>query len=264
MRATATRPADGTMALGAHLNELRRRGFRAAIALVVGVVAGWFLADPVLALLHDPIAVAALQQHRPIKLNFGSVSAAFDLRVQIAVVAGIVIASPVWLYQLFAFFMPALTSRERRFSLGFTLAAVPLFLGGCAAGVWVVPHIVALLTAFAPADSLTYLDARSYFDFVLRLVLITGVAFVLPLVLVMLNFAGVVSGLAILKAWRWAVLAIFLFTAIATPAADVMAMLLLAIPMVLLYVGACGLALVTDRRRARALGAAGIPQEVEV
>mgnify|MGYP001027668609 FL=1 len=243
------------MSLAEHLGELRRRAVRAAIALAAGMVAGWFLADVVLALLRDPIAVAALQQDRPVALNFTSVSAAFDLRVQIAVVAGIVIASPVWLYQLFAFFMPALNKREHRYTLGFTFAALPLFLAGCAAGIWVVPHIVALLTAFAPADSLTYLDARSYFDFVLRLVLITGVAFVLPLVLVLLNFAGVVSGVAILKAWRWAVLSICLFTAIATPAADVMAMLLLAIPMVLLYVGACGVALLSDRRRSRALSA---------
>jgi sec-independent protein translocase protein TatC len=116
-----------------------------------------------------------------------------------------------------------------------------------------MPHIVLLMTGFAPAATSSYLDASAYFDFVLKLTLVTGVAFVLPLFIVLLNFAGVVSGQAITHSWRWALIGICLFTAIATPAADVLSMLLLAAPMLALYAAACGITLLNDRRRRRRL-----------
>jgi sec-independent protein translocase protein TatC len=128
---------------------------------------------------------------------------------------------------------------------------VPLFLAGCAAGWFVVPHIVELLTGFAGHGDTTIIEAKAYLDFVLKLVLVTGVAFVLPVFLVLLNLVGVLSGRSILKGWRIAVLAITLFTAIATPAADVLSMLLLAAPMVVLYFAAAGVSVLHDRRVAR-------------
>jgi sec-independent protein translocase protein TatC len=131
------------------------------------------------------------------------------------------------------------------------LSAVPLFLLGCVAGWLVMPHMVVLLTGFAPQDTTALISARTYYDFVLKLVLAIGIAFVLPVFLVLLNFAGVLSAKAILKSWRIAILAITLFTAIATPAADVMSMFLLAIPMVVLYFSAAGIAFLNDRRRAK-------------
>lgn len=241
------------MRLTEHLAELRRRLTRAAFGIVVGVVAGWFVAGPTLDFLRGPVTAAAQSQGRDVVMNFPTIAAAFDLRIEIAVVVGLVISSPVWLYQLFAYFMPALTGREKRYTYAFVLSAVPLFLVGCAAGVWVIPHIVALMTGFAPASTSSFLDANAYFDFVLKLTIVTGVAFVLPLFVVLLNLAGVVSGRTITKSWRWALIAICLFTAIATPAADVLSMLILAAPMLLLYVAACGLSLLNDRRRARQL-----------
>ncbi|MFF9563901.1 twin-arginine translocase subunit TatC [Leifsonia sp. NPDC014704] len=243
------------MGLGEHFSELRRRLTRAALAVVVAVVAGWFVAEPTLDALRGPVTTAAQSQDRSVVINFPSISAAFDLRIEIAVIVGIVLSSPVWLYQVFAFFMPALDRREKRFTYGFVLSALPLFLAGCVAGVWVMPHIVVLMTGFAPASTSSYLDAGAYFDFVLKLTLVTGVAFVLPLFIVLLNFAGVVSGHAIAHAWRWALIGICLFTAIATPAADVLSMLLLAAPMLALYGAACGVTLLNDRRRDRRLEA---------
>ena len=142
-----------------------------------------------------------------------------------------------------------------RYVYGFVLTALPLFLAGCAAGMWVMPHIVQLMTGFAPQFTASYLDASAYFDFVLKLTLITGVAFVLPVFVVLLNFAGVVSGRAIAQSWRWALIGICLFTAIATPAADVMSMLLLAAPMIALYLVACVVSLINDKRRRRQLDA---------
>ncbi|MCS5733364.1 twin-arginine translocase subunit TatC [Herbiconiux daphne] len=239
------------MSLGSHLIELRKRLFIAALAIVLGMVAGYIVSDYVLSALIRPISELAAEQGRDASLNFTDVSSAFDLRIQIAFTVGVVVSSPVWLYQLWAFVMPGLKKHEKRYAVGFVAAAVPLFLAGCAAGWFVLPHMVTLLTGFAPEGTTALLTARSYFDFVLKLVLAIGIAFVLPVFLVLLNFAGVLSAVAILKSWRIAILAITLFTAIATPAADVMSMFLLAIPMVLLYFTAAGIAWLHDRRARR-------------
>jgi sec-independent protein translocase protein TatC len=107
------------------------------------------------------------------------------------------------------------------------------------------------MTSFAPSDDATIITAKTYFDFVLKLVLVVGVAFVLPVFLVLFNFAGFLSAQSIIKSWRIAVLVITLFTAIATPAADVLSMFLLAIPMVLLYFAAAGIAWLHDRRKTK-------------
>jgi sec-independent protein translocase protein TatC len=239
------------MSLGSHLIELRKRLFIAALAIVLGMVAGYIVSDFVLDALIRPISELAAEQGRDASLNFTDVSSAFDLRIQIAFTVGVVVSSPVWLYQLWAFVMPGLKKKEKRYAIGFVGAAVPLFLAGCAAGWFVLPHMVTLLTGFAPEGTTALLTARSYFDFVLKLVLAIGIAFVLPVFLVLLNFAGVLSAVAILKSWRIAILAITVFTAIATPAADVMSMFLLAIPMVLLYFTAAGIAYLHDRRARR-------------
>jgi sec-independent protein translocase protein TatC len=253
VKSSRQRNRDGRMSLGSHLVELRKRLFIAALAIVVGMVVGFILSDFVLVALTQPIADIAAQQGREASLNFTDVSSAFDLRIQIAFTVGVVLSAPVWLYQIFAFVMPGLKRNEKRFAIGFVLAAVPLFFAGTVAGWFVLPHMVVLLTGFAPEGTTALLTARSYYDFVLKLVLVIGIAFVLPVFLVILNFAGVLSAVTILKSWRIAILAITLFTAIATPAADVMSMFLLAIPMLLLYFGAAGIAFLHDRRKKKQL-----------
>lgn len=239
------------MTLGQHLVELRKRLFRAAIGYVLGAIGGWFLADFVLAAMRSPVQELAASQHRDAALNFTTITGAFDLKFEIALTVGAVISSPVWLYQIFAFLVPGLTGKEKKYIFGFFFSAVPLFFAGCAAGWYVLPHIVGLLTSFAGHQDKSLIDAPSYYDFVLKLVIVIGVAFVLPVFLVLLNFVGVLSARAILKSWRIALLLIVLFTAIATPSADVISMLLLAIPMVLLYFAAAGVAWVHDRRVAK-------------
>jgi len=246
------RQRDGRMSLRDHLVELRRRFAWIVIAVLVGSVAGWILADPVLAAMRAPVTALAHQQGRLAALNFDNISAAFDLRIQLALTVGIVISSPVWLFQLWAFFVPALSRKELKYGLGFFLTAVPLFLAGCAAGWFVVPHIVGLLTSFAPSGTSTLLQASAYFSFVLKLVIAVGVAFVLPVFVVLLNFVGVLSARTILKSWRIALVVIVCFTAAVTPAADVASMVLLAVPMEVLYLAAAGVALVHDRRSVRA------------
>jgi sec-independent protein translocase protein TatC len=271
------------MSLGEHLIELRKRLTRAALAVVAGGVVGFALYDlgwlgdlldssapgsaealhgvGTWTALSGPIfrlAEAQGQDASAVAINFTNITGALDIQFQVALATGIVLSSPIWLYQVFAFFVPGLTSREKRYTLGFFFTAIPLFLAGCAAGWFVLPRIVEVMANFVPAGATTLYDAKYYLDFVLKLMLAVGVAFVLPVFLVLLNFIGVVRGRSILLGWRWAVLTIVVFTAIATPAADVLSMVLLAIPMTVLYFAAVGIALwhdrVADRRIAREFG----------
>ncbi len=247
---------EGRMSLGQHLIELRKRLFISAIAIVVGGIGGWFVSDFVWDGLRLPISTIA-KAHNAI-INYSGLTSAFDLRLQIAVTVGIVVSSPVWLYQVFAFLVPGLTKKEKRYTFGFFFSAIPLFLAGCAAGWFVLPHIVVILTSFVPKEDASFIEAKDYLSFVLKLVLAVGVAFVLPVFLVLLNFIGVISARAIIKSWRVAILLIFVFCAIATPSADVGSMFLLAVPMILLYLVAAAIAWWHDRvvaKRADALTA---------
>ena len=233
------------MSLGQHIAELRKRLTVAALAILLAGIAGFFVADVVINAISIPIEQIALQRNA--QLVYTTVTEAFDLKFQIAITIGIMASSPVWLYQVFAYFVPGLTRRETKYTLGFFLSAVPLFLAGGFVGWLIFPHMVLLLAGFAGDSQATFLSARVYYDFVLKLVLAVGVAFVLPVFLVLLNFTGVISAVSILKGWRIAILAITLFCATATPAADLVSMFLLAIPMVFLDFGAAAVAWWHDR-----------------
>ena len=238
------------MSLGQHLLELRKRLVISAIAVIVLSVGGWFVQPYVLNALRDPIGALAGPHHAS-SLNYTTIGEAFDVRLQIAFVVGIVASSPIWLYQVLAFLVPGLTKREKRYTFGFLFTAIPLFLLGCAAGWFIFPHIVGVLGSFVPSQDSSLISARDYLSFILKLVLAVGVAFVLPVFLVLLNFLGIISGLSIIKSWRWAILLIFVFCAFATPSADVGSMFLLAVPMILLYFAAAVISIVHDRGVAR-------------
>lgn len=237
------------MSLGQHLVELRRRLFISAVAIVVGMVLGFWASEFVIQQISEPIRVLATS--RDAVLNFDTVTGGFDLRLKVALTIGVVASAPVWLYQLWAFFVPALSRREIGYALGFLGAAIPLFFAGAFAGWWVFPRIIEVMALFVPEGSANIFQAGYYYDFVLKLILAVGVAFVLPVFLVLLNFVGILSAAAIIKGWRWAILGITLFCAMATPAADVISMFLLAAPMVLLYFSAWGVAWLHDRRAAK-------------
>lgn len=240
------------MSLGEHLVELRRRLVRSAVAILAASIAGYFVSDAVWAQLAAPLIEVANASGRIATINYTSISEAFDTKIAIAITVGIVTASPIWLWQIWAYVTPALVRRERRFALGFLVSAIPLFLAGCFTGWWIFPHVVELMTGFAPEGSTTLLTAKYYLDFSIKFVLAIGVGFVLPVFLVLLNFAGVLSAKGILAGWRWAIVGITAFAAIATPAADVVSMFLLAIPMIGLYFLAAFIAWIRDRRVARA------------
>jgi sec-independent protein translocase protein TatC len=233
------------MSLAQHLLELRKRLAYAAGGILLGTGAGWFLYDFVWPVLEAPVRQVA-KDHQAV-ISFTDVTGAFDLRLQISFTIGIVLASPVWLYQIFAFLVPALTRSEKKYVFGFIFSAIPLFLAGCAVGFLAFPHLIELMASFVPQGAASFYDAKYYLDFILKLVLLVGVGFELPVFLVLLNFIGVLSAKAILKGWRWAILAITIFTAIATPATDIASMLVLAVPMIVLYFAAVGVSFLHDR-----------------
>lgn len=256
MKDRGTRNPEKRMSLGAHLVELRKRLFISAIAIVVGMAVGWWLTDVVVwEAIQEPVnRVVEAQQGEgagTTGIIFPTISSAFDLRLQIAFTLGIVLSSPVWLYQVFAFLVPGLNKKERRFTFAFFATAIPLFFAGCAAGWFVLPNIVKLMTSFVPEGAETLLTAKEYIDFVLKLVVAIGIAFVVPVFIVLLNFAGILSAASIIKSWRIAILVIVLFTAFATPSADIVSMFMLAIPMIGLYFAAYGIAFLHDRRVAK-------------
>lgn len=219
----ATAAARSVMPLAGHAREARSRSMRAAVALVVGIIAGYGLSDGILEILRDPIAQIALARNA--SLNYDSVSAAFV--------------------------SPGLTHRERRMTAGYTVAAVVLFAAGCTLGFTIFPHVVEVLTSFSFDQDSSILDAGTYVDFVLKLVAATGVAFVLPVLVVLLNAVGLVSSQTIRRHWRVVVVSIVLFSALVTPAADVLSMFLVAAPMSALFAAALVITDLADRRRAR-------------
>lgn len=244
---------DKRMSLGQHLVELRKRIMYAALALIVGMVVAFFITDAVIYLITEPLRQIAEREGETAKveLMFSTVTSAFDLRLRMSFAIGILISAPIWLWQIWAFIMPGLTRKEIKYTIGFVAAAVPLFFAGCAVGLFVMPHIVELMAGFVPDGGASFFDASYYYDFVFKLLIVVGISFVLPVFLVALNLAGVMSGKAILKGWRVAVLVAVAFSALATPAADVVSMLMLSGMLIVLFFAAAALSLLFDRRRAK-------------
>lgn len=237
------------MPLAAHLSEARKRLLRSVAALAVAAITAYLFSDQVLDILRSP--VIAIADARNAAINYDSITGAFDLKLRIALFGGIALSSPVWLTQLFAYLAPALKHRERRYAFGFLAAVIPLFALGCTVGVLVFPRMVELLTGFAPEQDSTLLQASSYFDFVLKLVLASGIAFTLPVFIVILNFMGALSAASIARSWRGGVIGVVVFSALVTPAADLLSMFLIAVPMTFLFVAAWFIAWLHDRRMAR-------------
>jgi len=248
------------MPLRAHLRELRRRVVLIAVGLVVGAVAGWFVYQPVFRILQQPVLDVAAQRDDSVSLNFQGVATAFDMQVKVSLFLGVLVTSPWWMYQLWAFITPGLTRKERGYAIGFIAAGVPLFLSGAALAWWALPNAVQLLTAFAPADTTHWVDAQLYLSFVMRVVLAFGIGFLLPVVMVALNFAGIVRARTWLAGWRWAVVVAFTFAAVATPTPDAVSMLVVAFPICVLFFAAIGLCHLHDRRLDRRLVAQGLPR----
>ena len=246
---------DAKMSLSGHLKELRNRLFWSALFIIGGSVGGWFMFDAVFNELQRPIVELAAQPGSNATINFPTVVSAFDVRLQVSIFLGILMSAPIWLYNLWAFVTPGLKKRERRYTIGFVLASVPLFIAGTLLAWNSLPTFVVVLVGFTPEGSANVINASEYILFTIRILLVFGLAFVLPVALVMLNFAGVITAENIIKSWRMAVFISAVVGAIATPVAEPMAMFLLMIPLLILYFLAAGIAYLHDKRVAKKLEA---------
>ncbi len=239
------------MSLADHLREFRKRLLIAAAALVVGMIVSFILTDSIILAMTEPIRVVAEERGEvgEVTLMFATVTSAFDLRIRISFAVGLLISAPVWLWQIWAFLMPGLTRKEVKYTFGFVASAVPLFFAGAFFGWLILPHLVELMAGFTPVGASNFYDAKYYYDFVFKLLLVVGVSFVTPVFLVALNLAGVMTGKEIMKGWRVAIVIATVFAGAATPAADIVSMLVLAVILTVLFFAAAGLSMLFDRRR---------------
>lgn len=251
----AKRNPERRMSLGGHLRELRSRLYWSALFVALASIGGWFLFEPVFKILQQPFRDLASSNGISATINFGSISAPFDLRMQVSIFLGLIMASPFWLYNLWAYIAPALDKRTRRISITFVSIASPLFLAGCYIAWELIPTFVKSLLSFTPTGSAAIINANDYILFTLRILIVFGIALVLPAVLVLLNYLGVITSKSILKGWRLAVFLSALVSAIATPVSDPMSMLLLAIPLIALYLVAAGIGAIMDRRKSKKIPA---------
>jgi sec-independent protein translocase protein TatC len=244
---------DGSMPLLEHLRELRQRLFVSVVAIVVASIVAGFFYDQLLALLQNPfedsVRPLAEEENIDASLTINTVSGPFTLLLKVSLVTGVVAASPIWLYQLWAFIVPGLHSNERRWSMVFGAVAGPLFITGVLIGYYVLPKGINILISFTPAEVSNLVELSGYLSFVLRMLLVFGVAFEIPLFVVLLNLAGVVSGRQLGEHRPWIIVGTFVFAAIATPSTDPISMLFLALPMTMLFFISEVIARLVDRRR---------------
>ncbi|MGH1563134.1 twin-arginine translocase subunit TatC [Mumia sp. DW29H23] len=251
------------MPLAEHLRELRDRLLKAVLAIVAGTVLAAFFYDQLLDFLTVPYfqAVETLEENgQDINeaLTFSGIADPFTFALKISLVAGLVVSSPVWLYQIWAFIVPALHRNERRWTILFCAIAGPLFIIGFVTGYLVLPKGIELLMGFTPDFASNFNALPDYLAFVLRILLVFSVAFEIPLFVVLLNAMGAVSGAQLARSRSWIIVATFVFAAIATPSTDPLTMVVLALPMTLLFLIAEAIAHLTDRRRAKRAAAEGL------
>ncbi|MDP9393776.1 MAG: twin-arginine translocase subunit TatC [Actinomycetota bacterium] len=246
-----------------HLRELRTRLFRAVLAVVVATIVCAFFYGDLFRLIHEPFQqIREYYESRggTVSINFQGVADPFSVALKICALFGFLLSSPIWLYQLWMFVTPGLHRHERRYAVAFLVVSAPLFLAGAYVAYLFLPKGFDLLIGFNPdpenVSNIISLD--KYLSFVSRTLIVFGVSFVLPVFLIALNLAGVVTAAQLITAWRPVVLGAFVFAAVATPSGDPWTMTALATPMLVLYFLATAVCALTDRRRRRA-GIDGVP-----
>ena len=244
---------EGRMPLLDHLRELRRRVLASAIAIVIAFAGGWFFYNTIIVTLARPVcdlrAAQAAGADSCGALYISGVLGPLDLQIKVALLTGVIVSAPFWLYQLWAFIAPALHRKEKRNSVLFVGAATPFFIMGVTLGYLILPVAIQALFGFTPNAVSNLVRFDDYLDFVLRLILLVGLAFELPIFLLTFNLIGFLRGKTILKPWRAWVFSIFLVVAAFSPTADPLSMILLSAPLILFYFMAGGIALIVDKRR---------------
>lgn len=244
---------DGRMSLGDHFRELRARVMRCTLYLVLATIAALFFYDQLFALILDPYnqARALLGQGTQTRAVITGVGTPLLLQLKVCGIAAVVATSPLWLYEIWGFVVPGLHRSERRWTRIFALTAGPLFIAGVAVGYYVLPKGIAALIGFTPPGLTQLTEFGDFFSFITRMLLVFGIAFEIPLFVVMLNLAGVVSGKALGRHRPWIIVATFVFAAVATPSTDPYTMLMLAFPLLALVLASELIARLLDHRKQR-------------
>ncbi|KSU67895.1 preprotein translocase subunit TatC [Arthrobacter sp. NIO-1057] len=233
------------MSLKEHLIEARNRLFKSLIALTLGTIAGFFVYDWLLELIIAPVQAAGGS------VNFTAVMSPFDIMIKVALFVGILVSSPVWLYQLWAFIVPGLKKNERRLSYTFVAISVPLFIGGVAMAYFVLPFALQFFISLAPENSENLININEYLPFIIRLLLAFGLAMLVPVLMVGLNLVGVLPAKVILKNWRITVFLIAVVAAMAAPGGDAITMFALAGPLFLTFAAATIFCYFNDKKRVK-------------
>ena len=255
-------PPDGSMTLFEHLRELRYRLIVASLAIIAATILAAFFYQYLLEVLTAPYrsGIHDLRENNPeaitelVNINLTS---PLKLAVQVCLVAGLVLSGPVWLYQLWAFIVPGLLAREKKWALIFIGTASPLFAAGVATAYYVLPKAISVLLSFTAEGVTNLQDINLFLSFMLRLMVVFGIAYLIPLLVLMLNIVGVVKASQLSKYRTLVIFGTFVFGAVATPSTDPFSMLALALPMSLLFLAAEALAHLLDRRKARRMRAMG-------
>lgn len=244
--------ADGRMALSDHLREVRARLLRVVFVLIVAIVVSLFFFEPLYDLVYGPYVSATenLPEGQSIATTNGA-AGGLMLYLKLCGFASLIGTSPYWLYQIWAFILPGLHASERRWSHIFAAIAGPLFLGGVALGYLTLPKGLEILIGLNPEGVTNLVEFTEYLQFFTRTLLVFGLAFEIPVFVVLLNLAGVVSGKSLGEHRPWIVIGTFVFAAVATPSTDPFTMTFMAVPMVVLFFLSEGIARFNDRRRAR-------------
>ena len=255
---------EGRMPLADHLRELRNRLAKALLAIVVVTVVAAFFYNDIINFLTRPIldSIGCRETFAELAKSSGKTQCAeitingllapFTLALQVSLMAGVVIASPIWLYQLWAFVAPGLHRHEKKYAYAFVFTGAPLFFAGAFFAYKVLPTTAKVLIDFTPSgDIRNFLPLDDLLQLVTRMVIVFGLSFELPLLLIMLNLTGVLTGKRMLGWWRGMILGITIFAAVATPSTDPLTMLALAGPIWMLYFGAVAFSLANDKRKRR-------------
>ena len=243
------RDPEGRMSLGEHLIELRNRLVISAVTVLVFSIVGWLVFDWVFDALKRPFTHAAAQGLQA-DLNFQGVGTGLNVKLQMSAYVGILLSSPMIMLQTWLFVMPGLHRNERRYAIGFFGTAIPLFFIGCAAGYWAVNQLVPVLLSFTPqADQVEQLIRYDeYLSLLVKTMLAFGIAFVVPVVMVLLNFMGLMRGRTMLKGWRWIIFLSFAFTAVMVPTPEPITLIAMSAAIASLFFGAIVISLLHDRR----------------
>ena len=252
------RPQDpigegGRMSLADHFRELRARMMRSVLYLILATIVALFFYDQLFQLVLDPYnqARALLGQDTQTQAVITGVGTPLLLQLKVCGIAAVVCTSPLWLSEIWGFIVPGLHAHEKRWTRLFAVVAGPLFIAGVAVGYYVLPKGIATLIGFTQDGLVQLTDFGEFFSFVIRMLLVFGIAFEIPLFVVLLSLAGVISGRSLGRHRPWIIVGAFVFAAVATPSTDPFSMLMLAVPMTLLLFVSELIARLIDRRRGR-------------